>query len=150
SLLTRLAGGRYAMHDLVRAYAATQDVPDDVREAALRRVLDFYVHTAHAGERCLNPHRQPLRLDPPVAGGEPQPLADVPEVLAWFAAERVNLLAAQRTAAGHGWHHAVYQLAWTMFRFQHLRGHRHDRLAVWQAALDAATRLADRTLRMHA
>ena len=55
SLLERRPDGRYAMHDLIRAYAATiaHDLPDDVRETAVTRVMDFYLHTAFAADRLL-------------------------------------------------------------------------------------------------
>ncbi|KOX29196.1 hypothetical protein ADK67_11050, partial [Saccharothrix sp. NRRL B-16348] len=60
SLLERRPGGRYAMHDLVRRYAADTahtTLPEHVREAALTRVADFHLHTAHAAARLLEPHR---------------------------------------------------------------------------------------------
>ncbi|MEO6082298.1 MAG: transcriptional regulator, SARP family protein, partial [Umezawaea sp.] len=41
--------GRYRMHDLVRLYATEQA---SQQEAALRRVVDFYLHTAHAADRA--------------------------------------------------------------------------------------------------
>jgi TIR domain/NB-ARC domain len=73
SLLDRTPGSRYAMHDLVRAYATTvaDDLPAAVRETALRRVLDFYTHTAHAADRLLYPHRDFVPVDPPAPGVHP-------------------------------------------------------------------------------
>ena len=62
---------------------------------------------------------------------------------AWFDAEHVTLRAAQRTAADHGLHRTAWQLAWTLNTFQYRRGHRHDQLAVWQVAVDAAAHLTD-------
>jgi hypothetical protein len=46
------------MHDLVRDYAATtaRDLPWDVRETALARVMDFHLHTAFAADCLLAPH----------------------------------------------------------------------------------------------
>ncbi|MFC0541462.1 tetratricopeptide repeat protein [Kutzneria chonburiensis] len=127
SLLTRLANGRYAMHDLIRGFAARQEVPN--RAAALRRVLDFYLHTANAAAQQIDP--QPLDLAP--TSVEPQPIPDVPTALSWFDAELPNLLAAQRVAAGV----EVWQLARTVNSFLYRRGRHHDRLAVWQTALAA-------------
>ncbi|MFD0200884.1 MULTISPECIES: AfsR/SARP family transcriptional regulator [Saccharothrix] len=145
SLLDRHPQGRYAMHDLVRAYAATlaQDLPEEPRDAALGRVVDFYLHTVHAADRLLNVHRRPIRLDPPAPGVEPHPLPDMPAALAWLDAEHAHLLAAQRTAAAHRRHQAVWQLAWTLTSFHFRRAHRRDNLTVWRAALDAVTHLAD-------
>jgi DNA-binding SARP family transcriptional activator/tetratricopeptide (TPR) repeat protein len=149
SLIDRAPGGRYAMHDLVRAYATTiaDNLPDDVRQTALRRVLDFYTHTAHTADRLLHPHRDPAQLDPPANGVHPNPLPDTPKALAWFDTEHACLLAAQHTATTHHWHPTAWHLAWALDTFHYRRGHRHDRLTAWQAATDAATHLPDPTTR---
>lgn len=151
SLLDSRPGGRYAMHDLVRAYATTyahHDLPEPVRRAALERVVDFYRHTAHTADRFLNPHPAPIRLHPPAPSAHPQPLPDHPSALAWMDTHHPHLLAAQHTAAGHHRHQAVWHLAWTLTAFHRRRGHRHAELAVWRAAADAAAHLpaATRTL----
>ncbi|ONI93036.1 transcriptional regulator, SARP family protein [Saccharothrix sp. ALI-22-I] len=146
SLLDRRAGGRYAMHDLVRAYAATtarDDLPEPVRRAALERVVDFYLHTVHTAARLLDPHRAPTRLDPPAPGTHPHPLPDHPAALAWLDTHHPHLLSAQHTAAAHHLHQTVWHLAWTLHTFHQRRGHRHDELAVWQAAADAVEHLPD-------
>lgn len=150
SLVDRTAGGRYAMHDLVRAYAAAVagELPAGVREAALRRVLEFYTHTAHAAERLLYSHRG--QLDPPVFTVRPHPLPDGEAALAWFEAEHACLVAAQHTAAEHGLHSTVWWLAWAVDTFLFRRGQRHDRLAMWLAATDAAARMGDLAARTNA
>ncbi|MCE7000694.1 tetratricopeptide repeat protein [Saccharothrix sp. S26] len=152
SLVTQEPHGRYRMHDLIRAYAAdtARDLPDDVRDAALRRVLDCYTRTAHQAARLLNPQRLPLALDPPEPGARPHPLPDVPAALAWLDAEHANLLAAQRAATAHQRHHTVWQVAWALITFQARRAHLRDRLAVWRAALDAAAHLPDPAARIRA
>jgi DNA-binding SARP family transcriptional activator/tetratricopeptide (TPR) repeat protein len=145
-LIREHAPGRYRMHDLIRLYAATsavRDQPAADRQAALRRVVDFYLHTADAGHRHLNPQAAPRGLDPPAAGCEPIPLDDDPAAMAWFDAEHSCLLAAQRAAAEQGWHGAVWHLAWTLEIFHLRRGRLHDAVAVWRAALAAADHLAD-------
>ena len=148
SLIDRISGGRYGMHDLVRAYATANDLPDEVRKTALRRVLDFYTQTAHTAERLLDPHRPPAGLDPPDAGVHPHPLSGVMAALAWFDTEHACLLAAQHTAAALGWRSTVWHLAWGLHTFLFRRGHFHDRLTVWQAAADAAAHLPDPTSRI--
>jgi len=145
SLLTRRPGSRYTMHDLIRGYATTTAVRDlgrDEREAALRRVVDFYIHTSHVADHRVDPHRQVVRLAPPAPGAEPCPLPDDSAAMAWFDNEHANVLAAQRAAAALEWHDAVWHLAWGMHTFQNRRGMLHDRLAVWQAALGAAAHLS--------
>ncbi|WP_232836692.1 ATP-binding protein [Lentzea terrae] len=145
SLLERRPNGRYAMHDLVRAYAATtaRDLPGDERRTALRRVVDFYRHTAHTADQLLNPHRHPQQFDPPEPSSRPHPLPDIPTALAWLDSEHPCLLAAQHTATIHQWHQAVWHLAWALTTFHLRRGHRHNRLAVWQAGLAAAQQVDD-------
>ncbi|RKT54728.1 AfsR/SARP family transcriptional regulator [Saccharothrix australiensis] len=144
SLLERTPGGRYAMHDLVRAYAATHaHVPEPVRHAALGRVVDFYLHTAHAADRVFDPHTPLIPPEPPAAGVHPHPLPDQRAALAWVDAEHPHLLTAQRTAADLGRHHTAWHFARALTGF-HLRWRRfHDSLAVWQAALEAAEHLPD-------
>jgi tetratricopeptide (TPR) repeat protein/transcriptional regulator with XRE-family HTH domain len=147
SLIDRTPGGRYGMHDLVRAYATTiaDTLPAGVREAALRRVLDFYIHTARTAQRLLDSHRERelTPLDPPAAGVHPHPLPDTPAAMAWFDAEHACLLAAQHTATTLAWHPTVWHLAWALQTFLYRRGHRHDQLVVWQAAIHAATHMPD-------
>ncbi|MBW4720318.1 tetratricopeptide repeat protein [Saccharothrix sp. SC076] len=152
SLLLRHPHGRYAMHDLVRAYAATtahDHLTEPVRRAALERVVDHYLHTAHTADHLLDPHRAPIRLDPPAADAHPRPLADQQAALAWLDTHHPHLLAAQHTAAAGRRHRTVWHLAWTLHVFHRRRGHRHDRLAVWQAAAEAADQL-DPATRAHA
>ncbi|PWK87375.1 putative ATPase [Lentzea atacamensis] len=152
SLLERSQGGRYAMHDLIRAYAATtaHDLPDDVRETALVRVMDFHLHTAHAADRLLDPIRQLVPLEPPASGVHPLPLPDAAAALAWLDAEHATLLATQRTAAALGRHHVVWHLAQRLNTFHLRRVHLRDALTTWRAALDAAAHLPDPTTRSRA
>ncbi|MEV8442672.1 tetratricopeptide repeat protein [Actinosynnema sp. NPDC051121] len=145
SLIERRPHGRYAMHDLVRDYAATttHDLSDGVREAAMVRVMDFHMHTAHTADHLLSPHRVRLQPDPPAPGVHPLPLPDTAAAMAWLEAEHATLLATQRAAAALGRHHTVWHLAWALDTFHLLRGHLRDALASWRTALDAATHLPD-------
>ncbi|MFC6092541.1 AfsR/SARP family transcriptional regulator [Saccharothrix lopnurensis] len=148
SLISRDARGRYSMHDLVRAYAAdtAREQPREARTAALRRVVDFYLHTAHAADLCLDPHREVVPLDP--AAAAPLAPADTAEALAWLDLEQPALLTAQQTAAAHGWDRAVWLLAWTLTTFHNRRGHLAEQLAVCRAGLVAAERLDDPSARL--
>ncbi|MFC6087652.1 ATP-binding protein [Saccharothrix lopnurensis] len=143
SLIERHPRGRYAMHDLIRdcAAASARALAEPARRAALDRVVDFYLHTAHTADRVLSPHRRPIRLDPPTPGTHPHPLPDHPTALAWLDAEHLHVLAAQRTAAAHHRHRTAWRLAWTQQSFHERRGHHHDDLAVWRVAAAAADHL---------
>ncbi|NUT45824.1 MAG: transcriptional regulator, SARP family protein [Saccharothrix sp.] len=152
SLVDPRPGNRYTMRDLVRAYAHTlaDDLPVHVRTAALERVVDFYLHTAHTAARLLDPHGPLIRPAPPAPGTRPHPLPDDPAAMAWLDVEHSQLLAAQRTAAACRRHHTVWHLAWTLVPFHQRRGHFRDDLAMWQAASDAAIHLPDPTARIQA
>ncbi|MBV9448642.1 MAG: tetratricopeptide repeat protein [Streptosporangiaceae bacterium] len=149
-LLQQHISGRYRMHDLIRLYAterASHDHTPAEWEAALRRVCDFYTHTAYTADRLLDPHRPPIRLDPAATGTCPLELPGEQAALAWLEDEQPSLLAAQSTAATRHWHPVVWQLAWTLDTFHRRRAHHHDALAAWQAALNAAAHLPDPTTR---
>jgi tetratricopeptide (TPR) repeat protein len=148
SLLTEHAPGRYACHDLLRAYATdltrSTDTPAGCRDATTR-LLDHYAHTAHAADQLLLPRRDPipLALEPPAAGATPERLADAQQAIAWLDAEHPVLLGALHHGAGIGLDTRAWQLAWALDTFLARRGHPHDRAAAWQAALPAAERLGD-------
>lgn len=150
SLIIQDASGRYRMHDLIRAYAtdAVRRLPDEVRDAAVQRVLDFCTHTAYNADLLLDVHRGAVGLAPPSPGTHVHSLSDAPEAMAWFDSERATLLAAQHVAALQCQHHTVWWLALSLDTFHHRRGHRHDRLAAWRAAAHAAEHLPDQTPRL--
>jgi tetratricopeptide (TPR) repeat protein len=153
SLIQQHAPGRYRMHDLIRLYACQQarrDQPLDGREAAEKRLLDFYLHTAQAGDQLLAPHRVRIELDRPVPGVHPLPLTDEAHALVWFDVEHTAMLAILRLAIQRDWHRAVWQLAWVLTVFHLRRGHVHDQLAVWQAGAVAAESLGDPIARARA
>ncbi|MGQ0775107.1 MAG: tetratricopeptide repeat protein [Pseudonocardiales bacterium] len=142
---------RYRMHDHIRLYAtrqASHDIAVDTRNAALRRLVDFYLHTAYVGERMLDPHRTPVKLERTSAGCQPYSPSDVAEALAWFDAEYPCLFATQQFVQSQGWHNSVWQMACATDTFHHRRGHLHDNLATWRAALVAADQSADSTIQI--
>ncbi|WP_322746684.1 AfsR/SARP family transcriptional regulator [Saccharothrix syringae] len=145
SLLTRDGHDRHRMHDLIRAHAAdtAHDLPEPERDAALRRLLDFYLHTADAADRAVYPSRGTLALDPPAPGVHPHPDFDPATAMAWFDAEHPNLLAAHHHAAARGRHRTTWDLARSLHSYHQRRGHLHDRITVWRAALAAAAHLPD-------
>ncbi|NUT91043.1 MAG: tetratricopeptide repeat protein [Saccharothrix sp.] len=145
SLLEHSGRDRYRMHDLIRRYTNERADEPVESERALRRLVDHYLHTAHHADRVLYPHREPLRPAPPAEGTHIDRLPGADQAMTWFDTEHPNLLAASHTAAAFDWHHVVWQLAWTLDTFHFRRGLRGDRLAVWKAALDAASRIADPT-----
>ena len=145
-LLTEPAPGRYALHDLLRAYAAEQAAAlehADARHAAIGRVLDHYLHTAHAAALLLSPSRTPVTLAAARPGVTPEHLTSYQQALDWFEAEHQVLLAATSLAAETGFDVHGWQLPWAMADFLDRRGHWHDCDALQRTALAAATRLGD-------
>ncbi len=138
--------GRFRMHDLVRHYAAEtarRGLEPEVGEAAVCRIVDFYVHTAYAADIALDPHRPRIEMKPPVSGVRIPPPADRIEAIAWFDAEHENLMAVQRAAAVRQWPLAVWHLARALSEYQNRRGRRNSRLALWQNAAAAAEHIPD-------
>jgi tetratricopeptide (TPR) repeat protein len=139
--------GRYAFHDLLRAYAAdlagTMDSEPDRRQA-MHRVLDHYLHTAHSGSLVLNTSRDHVTLDPPVPGVTPEPLGRANDARAWFDAERQVLLAAIGRAADRGFDRHAWQLPWAVWLFFDREGSWHDQVTIQRTAILAAQRLGDR------
>ena len=103
-LSTEHAPGRYACHDLLRAYAADQ-ARDTTRRhpaAAVHRMLDHYLHTAATASSQLNPFGEPVALDTPQPGVRPEQPAGREQAAEWFHAEQQVLLGAIARAASDG------------------------------------------------
>jgi DNA-binding SARP family transcriptional activator/Tfp pilus assembly protein PilF len=141
SLIQQHVPGRWRMHDLVRLYAAEQGPPST--DTALRRVVDFYAHTAEAANRLLDPYEACVTMGQPVPGCHPQRLDDHPAAMAWLDAEYANVLAAARTAEDHDWPDAVWPLSWGVQKYQYRTGRLADRMVTALAGQAAADRLAD-------
>ncbi|RAS65905.1 DNA-binding SARP family transcriptional activator [Lentzea atacamensis] len=143
SLISREAGGRYRMHDLIRRYAA--DTARGSREAAEahRRVVDHYLHTTYATVALLDPHRPAVPLAPAAPGAAVAPLPDLTAALSWLDEEHECLLAAQRVAADEHDHRTAWLFAWSLFTYHNRRGHRHDQLTACRAGLAATGHLND-------
>jgi DNA-binding SARP family transcriptional activator/tetratricopeptide (TPR) repeat protein len=151
-LIAEHAPGRYAFHDLLRAYAAdlarTTD-PEELRDEAVYRVLDHYLHTAGAGTRLLNPLRPLLPVAPARPGVTPEILTCAADAQAWFAAERQVLLAAIGQAEEGGLDTYAWQLPWAVWLFFDREGYWHDQVAIQHTAIAAASRLGDRAAQAH-
>jgi tetratricopeptide (TPR) repeat protein len=145
-LISEPLPGRYALHDLLRAYAVSlasqHDTPSE-RRAATHRMLDHYLYTSSTGADWLNPTRDQLALAPPQPGAAPESISDTDQAVAWFTAEQGVLLAAVERAASDGFDSCAWQLAWVLRIYYHLQGRWHDQAATQQMALSAADRLGD-------
>ena len=143
---------RYRMHDLLRAYASelvgtVEKGPQ--RRAAVRRLLNYYLHSAHAADLRLEPHRLPITL-PRARAVAPERLPSSAAAMAWFTAEHPALLAAINLAAKSGLDEYTWRLAWTLLTFFERQGHWQDHADTQRAALAATERLGDRSGQAHA
>ena len=145
--MTEHLPGRYAMHDLLRTFAAEQARCLDGeagRRAARQRALDHYLHTAYAAAVAMYPARDRIALAPPGDGVTAEPITDREHARRWLTAEHQVLVGAVNHAADNGLRTHAWQLAWTITDFLDWRGHWHQALAVHGVALDAATCADDR------
>jgi tetratricopeptide (TPR) repeat protein len=146
SLIAEHMPGRYVMHDLLRAYAADQaeaSLDGNERQAAVRRMLDHYLHTAEAAARIIDPAHEIITLGLAQCGVSPEDIADSSTALAWFAAEHKVLLAIARLATGPDTTAYGLHLPWTLVSFLDGAGHWHDLVASQNDALARAQRLDD-------
>jgi DNA-binding SARP family transcriptional activator/tetratricopeptide (TPR) repeat protein len=158
SLLTELvdahlveepAAGRYQLHGLLREYAhglVEAIATPAQRRDAVRRLLDFYLHSAVAAGAVTDPVGEfDFRLAE--LGGQPSlPVREYSfdSAMAWFRGERANLLACVRLADTDGWPEHCWRLGRTVWTFTYCDGYNDDSLSVMRAVLDSAQRTGDR------
>jgi tetratricopeptide (TPR) repeat protein len=132
---------RYRFHDLVRLYARERgesEDPEPDRRAALARVIGAWLAIAESADARL-----PAREFPPIHGhAQRYPLPEdkleqlLADPLAWFDAERGNLVAAVEQACGIGLDGHGWDLAASSGNFFDIRGHYDDGERIYQLALD--------------
>jgi DNA-binding SARP family transcriptional activator/tetratricopeptide (TPR) repeat protein len=145
-LLAEPVPGRYAFHDLLRAYAAERAAAEDSeadRHAAIHRMLDHYLHTAYAAALVINRARGTLDLAPIQPGAVPEAIDGHDQALAWFTAEHQVLLALIGRAVEAGFDGAAWQLPWTLTDYLQWQGQWHELVAIQRTAVAATERLGD-------
>ncbi|GIH19491.1 ATP-binding protein [Rugosimonospora africana] len=153
SLIAERRPGRYAYHDLLRAYAAhlariTDSEPD--RHAATGRVFDHYLRTAHAANRLLDAAADAAPPDPPGDEGTAVRFTDYRQALDWFTAEHAVLLNTVEHASAAGWQAPVGQLVEAVAVYLDRQAHWHDGVTVWRTAVRSADRTSDRAAQARA
>jgi len=139
--------GRFTFHDLLRAYAtelAHAYDEEDARHAAVRRMLDFYLHSSVTANWQLDPSREPVAPIAMSEGARHDTFGTIEEAMAWFEAEHMALMAAVRQAESGGFDDHVWQLAWAVSTYNDRLGHWIDQITIMRMALDATRRLDDR------
>jgi DNA-binding SARP family transcriptional activator len=145
--------GRFALHDLIREYAAERAKSAGTqasRRAAVHRMLDHYLHTALAAATLIK--LLPYRIAPAtaIAGVTLGRFADRQAAANWFETEHRPLTGAITLAADLGFDLHACQLAVTLTGVLDQSARWADLAAYSGIALAAARRADDREAQAHA
>jgi len=145
NLLTERSPGRYALHDLLHAYASdlAKSNGSDEDRVAFGRMIDHYLFSSQAADRALDEAQEAMTTDPHLPGVRPERFADRDQAMTWFDTEYKTLIAITRLASQNGVGARAQWLAWTTVTFLDRRGYWPDLIAVQHIALQAGWRLGD-------
>ena len=138
--------GRYRLHDLVRQFVGERVLAEESeqdRDAAIRRLLAWYVHAADNARRAIRPGRDDVVPSYDGPGAVPA-FTDRTEALAWLDRERENLTALAERAARREMHDLVWYVPLVLGDVCHLRGYWREWLALCSLGLRSARQLPDR------
>ncbi|GAA2803427.1 ATP-binding protein [Saccharopolyspora taberi] len=133
-LLEQPQPNRYEFHDLLRAYATNQARAEETAEttdAAVRRVLLWYLRTAEEAVQVLNGSESPM-------------FAGYQQANDWYEQERPNLVAATRVAEETGMRDLAARIPAVLRGIYANRNHFDDWFATATLALGAVRGLGDR------
>jgi tetratricopeptide (TPR) repeat protein/transcriptional regulator with XRE-family HTH domain len=147
-LIAEPAQGRYRMHDLIREHAralAGRLDPDQDRDQATARLLDYYQYAAARADALLARQARPT----PALMADAMPaavpaLADREQALGWARAERANLLACLDYATGTGQHARIVALTAGLAALLRHDGPWAEAITRHATAMRAAQHLDDR------
>ncbi|WP_058044188.1 AfsR/SARP family transcriptional regulator [Streptomyces roseifaciens] len=139
-LVTETAPGRWTLHDLVRLYARTLDARPD----ALTRVLDHYIATALAAATVAEPGNEACVPLPPdfLAPVAVRTFTDRDDAMAWYTAERDDLILAAAAAHTAGLHSRTWRIGMLLWPLM-ARWVLDDWTPLLETALEAARAEAD-------
>jgi DNA-binding SARP family transcriptional activator/tetratricopeptide (TPR) repeat protein len=150
--LDRLAGAhlvqqrrrnRFELHDLIRRYASERaeldESPGD-RQAAIGRLLGWYLHAAVSADTGLVPQRPHDFLAPDEASVPVPVFALAAEALGWFEREYDCLRSVVGWAAGNGWGGHAWRTAIASATFFDARIPWRDGIEFYESALHGAQR----------
>ena len=146
-LLESVAPDRYRFHDLLRVYAAGRaaaDLPAAERDAAVVRLLTWYMRTADAAASAVAPHRYNMPLDVTDADALPPGFTGPEDALSWYDGERANIVAATRQASAAGRHEIAWRLPAPLYLIFNSRGNWADCIATHRIALENARHAGNR------
>ena len=146
---TDLTGqARFRLHDLLRDYASEKlaSEPESEQQAALERVHTGWLQLASLASSMLP--REPFlpsQNQSPPQSVIPDEIAWhlTADPLAWFAAERLNLLTVTENACTIGRYQLAGQLALRQAEFQHLQDRHDEADRMWRTIAHAAASAGD-------
>jgi DNA-binding SARP family transcriptional activator/tetratricopeptide (TPR) repeat protein len=145
-LLTAVSPTRYALHDLLRAYAADLARHGDGGEdqAALHRMVEHYLHSAHLAARRTGTYPLVPDLPPAPPTIVVAELRNAAEGQTYFVTEQAALLAVARHADRAGLDTHARELAERLTVYLHRSGLWDELSALQRAVVAAARRRGDR------
>jgi DNA-binding SARP family transcriptional activator len=145
--------GRFALHDLLREYAAERASSSGTqasRHAAVHRMLDHYLRTALAAGTLLGQQHFRIARITNATGVTPEPLADRHAAANWFETEYQSLTSMIALAADQGFDVHACQLAVTLTGALDQSARWEDLAAYGAIALATAQRSGEREAEAHA
>jgi DNA-binding SARP family transcriptional activator len=146
-LLESTSPDRYKFHDLLRVYSSERAVADlsaQVRDAAVGRLLRWYMRTADAAATAVSAHRYNMPLAAAPDDLAPLSFGTAEGALEWYDGERANIVAATRQAAQAGLHDIAWRLPAPLFQIFNSRGNWADCIATHRIAMESARLAGDR------
>jgi len=145
-LIAEPSRGRYRMHDLISAHAQALAAAESAapRDAAVDRLLEYYLQTARAASHHLARRSRPQ----PYPKGN-MSLSAVPDLskpqnaTAWMHVEQANLYAAANYAATHGLTKFAVALPAAMHDYLRHHGNWDQVLILYRGALGQSRRAGD-------
>ncbi|UVS79255.1 BTAD domain-containing putative transcriptional regulator [Actinokineospora sp. UTMC 2448] len=147
-LLRQTAPDRYESHSLVRAFVLERAQgmdQQDVRDA-MRRLLDFYLHTVDACDSLIHPVRRHTEPPPPDPVVVPLRFTAVESALAWCDAVCADLPGVVEAAGRHGLLAHACQVALRLEGYFDARERWAEGTATYEAALGPARMLHDQEM----
>ena len=147
-LIHAAGSGRYAMHDLLRAYAEYLATEAE-GHAALTRLFDYYLAAAAAAMNTVAPAERNHRPGIPLPATPLPDMADQAAARAWLDGERAVLVGAAGYTASRGWPGHATRLSAILWRYLGA-GYYTEAVAVHTHACRAARQAGDRAAEAYA
>jgi tetratricopeptide (TPR) repeat protein len=144
NLIKEIGDRRFRYHDLLLVHArqrARSVEGEPELEAAVRRMVEWYLDRAVAADLVLRPTRR--RVGPRFATPPAAAFSSHQEALDWLDDERHNILLAVRTAAQHGWDQLTWEFCEALWGFFLHSRHYGDWLEMHALGIPAAHRGGD-------